>query len=555
MKRSFSALYLAVLSGIILCILVINGVLEINRTRNGFYLLWEREGALLLRHFEKNVQESLSSLQQSPLPFFGMEESLTEYLIEAAYGIDEMDQQKKNLSPEDLRALADQYLLASIEIFDPKGNAIEKWPLQSAAAGKPPFLLELIEKKLSVVVDQGENLGITIAISRRREPGIIALHLDKEQGKKILRQLAIQKAISDIGLKEDLLYVSVQDPSFTILAHTNPALIGKKEEDPFLTSSLQKGLLGSRLLRYKGGEEIFEVVKSFSLGGKLSGIIRVGYSPKEIYPVLSQIKKNVALSILFFLILGVSAITLIWVNQNRHLRRMKEMEDRIQLAERLSSLGHLASGVAHEIRNPLNAIGMGLQRLKREFSPQEESKREEYRSFTDLILNEIRRVDGIIEQFLTLSRPFRLDLRPTSLQELVGNLITLFQEEASSKHITLRTEIDPGLPPIPVDPERLKEAFINILKNGMEAMEKGGTLSVSTRSFKDRVEVVISDSGSGVPSDQLEKIFNYYYTTKEKGSGLGLPIAHRILEAHGGQLKIESQLNVGTRVTVTLPTT
>ncbi len=551
-KRSFSAIYLAILSGIILCILVINGVLEINRTKNGFYLLLEREATLLLQHFEKNIQETLSSLQQSPLPFFGMEESLAEYLVEAAYGIDETDQQK-HLSPADLQALADQYLLASIEIYDPKGNQLKAWPLQSAAAGKPPFLRDLIEKKRSVVIDQGEDRGFTIAITRRRESGIIALHLTREQGKKILRQLAIQKAISDIGLKEDILYVSVQDSSLVILAHTDPALIGKKEEDPFLASSLQKRQIGSRLLPHKDGKETFEVAKSFSLGGKPSGVIRIGYSPKEIYPVLSQIKKNVALSILFFLILGVSAITLIWVNQNRHLRRMKEMEDRIHLAERLSSLGHLASGVAHEIRNPLNAIGMGLQRLKREFSPHEESKQEEYRSFTDLILNEIRRVNGIIEQFLSLSRPFRLDLRPTSLQELVGNLTVLFQEEASSKHIVLRTEIDPGLPLIAVDPERLKEALINILKNGMEAMEEGGALSVSTRSFKDRVEVVISDSGSGIPPDQMEKIFNYYYTTKEKGSGLGLPIAHRIIEAHGGQLRIETQPEAGTKVTVTLP--
>jgi len=552
MKRSFSAIYLAILSGILLAILIINGILEINRTKNGFYLLLEREAALLLRHFEKNIQEGLSSLQQSQLPFLGMEESVAEYLVEAAYGIDRMDQER-NLTLTDLRATADQYLLTSVEIYDPKGNPLKGWPQQSATSGKRLFLQELIEKKRSVVIDQGEDRWFTIAISRKMRPGIIALHLDREQGKKILRQLVIQRAISDIGLKEDILYVAVQDPSFSILAHTDPSLIGKKQEDSFLMSSLQRGQLGSRLLQHKKGEETFEVAKSFSLGGKPAGVIRIGYSPKEIYPVLGQIKKNVALSILFFLILGVSAITLIWVNQNRHLRRMNEMEDRIQLAERLSSLGHLAAGVAHEIRNPLNAIGMGLQRLKREFSPHEESKQDEYRSFTDLILNEIRRVNRIIEQFLTLSRPSHLDLRSASVQELLKNLIILFQEEASSKNIALQVEIGPGLPLMTIDPERLKEALMNIMKNGMEAMEKSGTLFVSTRSFKDRVEVVISDSGSGIPPDQMEKIFNYYYTTKEKGSGLGLPIAHRIIEAHGGQIKIESRVGVGTKVTVLLP--
>jgi two-component system sensor histidine kinase AtoS len=90
------------------------------------------------------------------------------------------------------------------------------------------------------------------------------------------------------------------------------------------------------------------------------------------------------------------------------------------------------------------------------------------------------------------------------------------------------------------------------MKNGMQAMENGGTLRIETHSLKDRVEVVFSDSGSGIPEDQMEKIFNYYYTTKEKGVGLGLPIAHRIIEAHGGQLKIESKVGAGTKVTVTL---
>jgi signal transduction histidine kinase len=232
---------------------------------------------------------------------------------------------------------------------------------------------------------------------------------------------------------------------------------------------------------------------------------------------------------------------------------MKEMEDRIQLAERISSLGHLAAGVAHEIRNPLNAMGMGLQRLKREFLPPDESKREEYVCFTELILKEVRRVNDIIEQFLTLSRPSQLNLKEVSLQDLLNHLVTLFQEEASSLGICLQSEIPSDLPLLAIDPEKLTQALINIMRNGMQAMGQGGLLRVETKSLKDGVEIMISDSGSGIPPEQMEKIFNYYYTTKEKGVGLGLPIAHRIIEAHGGQLKIESRFGVGTKVTVTLP--
>jgi signal transduction histidine kinase len=571
-NRAFSLIYLAILSGTILIILIVSGLLEMNRTKNGFYLLLEREATVLLQHFEKNVKETLLSLQamegnpgNQPNPslsgfLFGLEESVGEYLLEAAYKVDQLDGEKP-LTPSDLQSLTNQYFFSSIEIYDPKGNLLKGWPSKSPLIGRRSFLQELIKKKRSVFINlfgkslSGESEGhwFSIAIWRKIIPGMIALYLNEEQIRRLLHLFAIQRAISDITLREGILFISVQDASLNTLAHTDPTFIGKKEEDPFLKNTLQNNYPLPRLHQTRKGEEIFEVAKSFSLNGRPMGLIRIGFSTKEIHPVLNQVKKNVALSILFFVIMGISAITLIWVNQNRHLRKIKEMEDRIQLAERLSSLGQLAAGVAHEIRNPLNAIGMGLQRLKREFLPQDESKKEEYISFTELILKEIRRVNEIIEEFLTLSRPFQLNLKISSLQELLEHLITLFQEEASSQGINLQTEIDSGLPFIKMDSERLTQAFINIMKNGIEAMEQGGVLHIEAHCSKDRVEVTISDSGSGIPSDQMGKIFNYYYTTKEKGVGLGLPIAHRIIEAHDGQLKVESQVGVGTKVTVLLP--
>lgn len=544
-----------IFSGIILVILIINGLLEINRTQKGFYLLLEREATVLIQHFEQNIQEALTSLQSSQ-HFLGLEESIAEYLLEVLHRVDQIDGEKP-LSFSDLRSLVHQYSFTSIGLYDSKGNLLRAWPAPPSI-GKRLFLKDIIEKNRSVVIDLfGRPLTdgdlFTIAIARKRTPGMMALQLSGERMKRLLRHFAVQRAISDLGLREGILFISVQDVNLLTLAHMDASMVGKVEEDPFLKSALQSKKLLSRLYRPANGEEVFEVVKSFSVKDQLAGLTRIGYSSGEIHPLLGQIKKSVAFSVFFFLILGISATTLIWVNQNRHLRKMKEMGDRIQLAERLSSLGHLAAGVAHEIRNPLNAMGMGLQRLRREFLPQEESKRQEYLSFADLILKEVRRVNEIIEQFLTLSRPFQLKLKNASLGDLLKNLVALFQEEANSQKITLLLEMGSDLPSLRIDGEKLTQALINIMKNGMQAMEKGGTLRMEARSFKDRVEVVFSDSGSGIPEDRMDKIFDYYYTTKEKGVGLGLPIAHRIIEVHGGRLKIESKVGAGTKVTVTLP--
>jgi len=345
-KRGFSPIYLAILSGILLLILIINGFLEINRTKNGFYLFLEREASVLFQQLEKNIQETLSSLEllesTKGKPFlnpslsgflFGLEESIAEYFVEAAHRVDQTDGEKP-LTPSDLRSLTEQYLLTSIEFYDPKGNLLKSWSSLSSPIEKDLLLRELISKKRSVAIDFfnkpfTQDHWFSVAIRRNASPGIIALHLDGEQMKRLFRQFSIQRAISDIGLGEGALFISVQDDYFNIIGHTDPSLIGKREEDPFLKSSLQSNRPLSRLYHSAGGEEAFEVAKSFSFKGKTLGLIRIGYSPKEIHPILRQIMKNVALSIFFFLILGGSAITLIWVNQNRHLRRMKEMEDRI----------------------------------------------------------------------------------------------------------------------------------------------------------------------------------------------------------------------------------
>lgn len=570
MKKGFSPIYLLILSAILLIILLVNGFLEMSRTKKGLFLLLEREGAILVQHFEKNIQETITILKEfekfyeipsnPPISelYLGIEESIVEYLLDIAHRIDKSDSQS-SLTHSDLRSIVENTLITSIELYDLNGRLIIGWPEGFKFIGEKKFILELLNKKSSVFSNIFEKSReekpsfFTIAIRRKFNPGIIALHIESNKAEMLFKIFSLQKAISDINLREGILYVSVQDDTLTVIGHSNFSLVGRKDEDDFLRDSLKTFKLSSRLIKNSKDEEIFEVIKSFSLNNKSMGIIRIGFSPKEINPILKRIKKNVILSILFLLILGISAIILIWINQNKQLQKLKEMQHRIQLAERLSSLGHLAAGFAHEIRNPLNAISMGIQRLRRDYHPNEEIKNREFLSFTDLILNEVRRLNEIVEQFLGLSKPFKLNLRKFSIRELLDNLINLFQEEANSKGIRIEKEFHMNLPHIEIDPERLTQALINIMKNGMEAMDSGGLLRIEAFTLREYLKIIVTDSGKGISKDQVDKVFNYYYTTKENGVGLGLPIAHRIIEAHGGHLELESKLGLGTKVTISIP--
>jgi signal transduction histidine kinase len=260
------------------------------------------------------------------------------------------------------------------------------------------------------------------------------------------------------------------------------------------------------------------------------------------------------MSIVVLLALGLSGVIVIYLDQNRHLRKVKSMEERVQAAEKLLSIGKLGAGVAHEIRNPLNAIGMAIQRLHREFRPREAENAEGYDDFLRVIRGEIHRLNQIVEQFVLFSKPDRLVLALSSPLEMLNDVAVLFAEEAREKSIVIRKEFDSRLPSVMMDKGKITQALINIVTNGLHAMEKGGDLTLrADMNGKDWVKIAIADTGKGIPKAEIEKVFDYSYTTREKGLGLGLPIARKIVEEHGGRILMQSREGKGTTVSILLP--
>lgn len=231
---------------------------------------------------------------------------------------------------------------------------------------------------------------------------------------------------------------------------------------------------------------------------------------------------------------------------------LKKYEDEAKRAERLSALGNLAAGVAHEIRNPLNAISITVQRLRSEFEPREDQ--EEYSSFIQTVLNEIKRLDSIINQFLSLAKAQKLTLVSSDMNKFLNEVISLVEMDARDKSVHVVKTMD-RLPQLRIDPDEMKKALLNIMLNGVQAMPQGGELLVQSYldDSKGNVVIKITDSGVGISKENLSTIFQPYFSTKEKGTGIGLSIAYRIISDHKGKIEVESEVGKGTTFMITLP--
>jgi len=222
-------------------------------------------------------------------------------------------------------------------------------------------------------------------------------------------------------------------------------------------------------------------------------------------------------------------------------------------SEKLSALTLLAAGVAHEIGNPLNSLNIHLQLVERELKNLPADKTIRLRQDVRVARDEITRLDRIVSQFLRAVRPTKPDLQRTSLNELVVETLSLLQQEIADRDILVEQELAGDLPKILVDRAQLKQAFYNVIKNALEAMRAGGILRLRTEATDTHAVVSFIDTGRGISAEQIGRVFEPYYTSKEDGSGLGLMIVQRIVREHGGTIEIESDVERGTTFRIKLP--
>ena len=228
----------------------------------------------------------------------------------------------------------------------------------------------------------------------------------------------------------------------------------------------------------------------------------------------------------------------------RDAESRRQLEHQLDLSSRLAAISRLTGGVAHEIKNPLNAMALHLEVLKSKLDGQQPE--------IEVIAREIKRLDNVVKTFLNFNKPVQLASQPIDLSELVEQILALVSREAEARQIRIESKLDARLM-INGDPDLLKQAILNVVNNGLEAMKEGGSLTAETTADAGQCQLTVSDAGPGIPLEIQDRIFNLYFTTKEQGTGIGLATTFRVVQLHSGTIDFVSEPGKGTTFRLRFP--
>jgi len=293
-----------------------------------------------------------------------------------------------------------------------------------------------------------------------------------------------------------------------------------------------------------GSENVFEAAGPFDVAGQYYGEIVIGLDTSFLNLLTSKLKRDVFWHTLLGLLITLIAVTgvVIWNNFKLVSSQYGEIKNEVQKLEadkavkaRLASMGELAGGVAHEIRNPLNAIRVIVQRLQREFTPGED--KEEYIELTNVVKRETDRINESIKQFLKMARPPVLEKHRGNLNDCIAKVLELFEPRAGQQHISIVRNFG-KLAEFDLDSKLCSQAILNILENAVDAIAENGEIEITTYMKAKRAIAEIKDTGPGISSELKGRVFDMYFTTKDSGTGMGLPSVLMTVKEHGGSVEI-----------------
>lgn len=424
-------------------------------------------------------------------------------------------------------------------ITDHKGDLVAKWPdtaPDNSAAGKEFFLRAMQGTAIvsdDLVGEMSSEEIVMVAVPYTGNSGKIAGIL----GASIpLKQLQ-HKLVLNIGSTG---YPFMVSKSGKVLAH--PQLqqlrLKSKDDDPVW------------LALSSGKSDTIDLVSPFDGQRKLYSYVPLREADWVVAVVQPFNQLNPKLQNLFTrygAVIGILFLLVVMASRQLVISRNREEEARVLQAEKLAAVGQLAAGIAHEIRNPLTTIKGFVQLIamrEGKFQPE----------YLDLILKEIESIQGIVEGTLVLAKPHPEALINVNLGNVVQEVCTLMQPQTTLQNINLSLSCPADLPEIKAQPNLLKMVFVNLIKNSIEAMPAdGGEISLELKQRGDNIQVTIRDTGKGIPPELIKNLGSPFVTTKENGTGLGLMVTYRIIQNHGGSIRVTSTPGRGTIFVITLP--
>ncbi len=376
----------------------------------------------------------------------------------------------------------------------------------------------------------------------------------------VISQHGTGRILQRFGTFDMFDYLVCQDERGIVAAH-GVSELSSITADPFLSAALSNGLFGTRLLT--DGATRLEAVQPFSTD-RGQYLLRVCISLESIQQLEQRkLRRMILLGGSSLLCILMVIIFLFNMHNTRLLARerdaitrdVEEMQQRLHQQERVAAMERLASGVAHEIRNPLNAIQILAQRMEREVIPAPESAAK-YAEFTRVIKDELRRLNQIIEEFVRFARTKPPTFERVALPALLRDVCYLHNGVFQKKDVRLASDCPEACAPLDADPQQLKQALTNLLANALEATPAGGSVTLSVSQTRTHTTLRVADTGCGVAAAAHAQIFDLYFSSgKEHGLGLGLAITRRIVQDHHGTISMRANSPHGTIVEFTLPNT
>jgi len=491
---------------------------------------------------------------------FAIQETLVKALIDLARDVDSLAQ-KLPLIPEELKTLAASEHLHAIIILDNNGAvAFQSSPVSFQMSSQTRDLVsgrrEAAVHLFGGIGEAGAMAADFVGIRRQNGNGAVLLVMDKNSIQYWAMKISTRAAIENSPMGRGVVYLAAEDAQERLLAQTGSVPSEKVSECLLLAGGAREPDNPVSACVKFGDIKFLEVFLPFQLDGQVVGKIRVGLETRETDALLQEKRRHVFLWTGLMMAIGILVLGLLYQTQNRHISRLQAVQEQLYHAERLSSLAKLGARVAHEVRNPLNAISMAAQRLQREFAPAESGKnQEEFVYITRVVRDEIQRINSIVEDFLSLSRSDRLNLRHASIAAVLERVHFLVREEVQARGIRVETQgLDNARLMVNMDVHKMEQALLNIVRNAADAISGEGAITLVLESCKKNfLRIRVRDTGAGIAANETGRIFDPDYTTKSNGTGLGLSIAHEIVLAHGGEIRVQSAQGRETVFDILLP--